>query len=281
MLKVLAREDLSAEETRKKFYKLMSFFPSSKDVEFTSTQVGTLSAVWAHAPGCTRKRVILYFHGGGYNSGSFPSHQDLIGRLAKATGCDVFAPSYRLAPENPFPAALEDAQAAYSYLTHQIAPQNIIFAGSSAGGGLLLALLIKLASSKEPLPLAAICICPWVDLALTGKTLDTNHGKDWIKKKAVQATADMYLQGHDPKDPLASPLYANLHGFPPLLIQAGSNEILLDEIQRLAKKAEESGVRVNLQIFDQMIHHWQLFSRVIPEGQQAIDQIGEYVKKIP
>ncbi len=205
----------------------------------------------------------------------------MIGRLAKTTGFDVLAVDYRLAPEYPFPTALQDALLSYEYLRKlNISPQNIFVAGSSAGGGLTLSLLLKLLDRKEVLPRGAICISPWVDLALTGETLHTNEGKDLIYAENIKAAALIYLNGHNPKDPLASPLYGNLEGLPPLLIQVGTREVFLDEIERFARKAQESRVDVHLQKFEEMIHAWHLFSSIVPEGQEALEKIGEFVKSL-
>ncbi len=271
--------DLSIAQVRIGLEKLMADFPAAADVHFAPLSIGKLSAAWVHAPGCSRDRVILFFHGGGYISGSFHSHQDLIGRLAKATGCDILAVDYRLAPEHPFPAALEDALLSYDYLRKQkISPANIFVAGTSAGGGLALSLLLKLLDRREVLPRGAICICPWVDLALTGKTLKSNEGKDLIHEKNIKRAASVYLAGHNPKDPLASPLYGNLEGLPPLLIHTGMREVFLDEIEQFAKKAKESGVKVELQKFEEMIHTWHLFAAMVPEGQKALEKIGEFVR---
>ncbi|HUD01569.1 MAG TPA: alpha/beta hydrolase [Rhabdochlamydiaceae bacterium] len=271
--------DLSIAQVRMGIEKLLADFPAAPDVHFNPLSIGKLSAAWVHAPGCTRDRVILFFHGGGYISGTFHSHQDLIGRLAKATGCYVLAVDYRLAPEHPFPAALEDALISYEFLRKQkISHSNIFVAGSSAGGGLALSLLLKLLDRKEVLPRGAICISPWVDLALTGKTLVTNEGKDLIHAKNIKIAASIYLAGHNPKDPLASPLYGKLEGLPPLLIQVGTREVFLDEIERFAQKAEKSGVKVELQKYEEMIHTWHLFSAMVPEGQKALEKIGEFVR---
>ncbi len=273
--------DLTIAQIRFGIEKLMSDFPAQSDVHFQLLSIGKLSAAWVHAPGCTRERVILFFHGGGFISGSLHSHQDLIGRLAKATGCDVLAIDYRLAPEYPFPAALEDALIGYEFLRKQKIPaHNIFVAGSSAGGGLALSLLLKLLDRKEVLPGAAICISPWVDLAMTGKTLQTNEGKDLIHAKNIKVAASIYLAGHNPKDPLASPLYGNLEGLPPLLIQVGTREVFLDEIEHFAKKAKDCHVPVQLQKFDEMMHTWHLFASVVPEGQKAFEKIGAFVKKV-
>ncbi len=271
--------DLSLAQVRQGFEKLMADFSAQPDVKFDAFSIGKLSASWVHAPGCSKDRVILFLHGGGYISGSFNSHQDLIGRLAKAAGCYVLAIDYSLAPEYPFPAALQDALKAYEYLIHQ-KPSHIVVAGSSAGGGLAISLLLKLKARQEVQPLAAICISPWVDLALTGKTLETNEGKDLIHGDRLKTAVDMYLQGHNPQDPLASPLYGNLEGLPPILIQVGTREIFLDEIERFAKKAEESGVKVVLQRFEGMIHTWHLFASQVLEGQAAFENIHQFIETL-
>jgi epsilon-lactone hydrolase len=277
----IPKGELSLAKVRQGFEKLMADFPAGPDIRFDEISIGKLSAAWAHAPGCTKDRVILFFHGGGFISGSYSSHQDFIGRLAKATGCYVLAVDYRLAPEHPFPAALEDALIAYEFLLKEkIPPSHIFVAGSSAGGGLALSLLLKLQDRKEVLPRGAICICPWVDLAMTGQTLDTNEGKDIIQKDRIQKAADTYLQGHNPKDPLASPLYGNLKGLPPLLIHTGTRELFLDEIERFAKKAQEIGVKVNLQRFEEMIHTWHLFASMIPEAEEAFENIAEFIRTL-
>lgn len=277
----IPKGELSIARVRQGFEKLMSDFPAQPDVHFEEISIGKLMAAWVHTPGCTKDRVILFLHGGGYISGTFYSHQDFIGRLAKVTGCYVLAIDYRLAPEHPFPTSLEDCLLAYQFLLQEkISPQNIFVAGTSAGGGLALSLMLSLRDQHKPLPRAAICICPWVDLAMTGKTLDTNTGKDIIQKDRIQKAANLYLQGHDPKDPLASPLYGDLNGLPPLLIQTGTRELFLDEIERFAKKAKESGVKIELQKFEEMIHTWQLFAAQIPEGQKAIDEIATFMKKV-
>lgn len=274
---LVPKERFTIPQYRQNFALLMSFFPPAPDVHFTECSIGKLSCAYAHVPGCNPEQVILFFHGGGYHFGSIETHRDIMGRLARASGCYVFAIEYRLAPEHTFPAALEDAVIGYHYLLQEgISPQKIFVAGLSAGGGLVLTLCLKLLEQKHALPRGGICLSSWMDLALTGKTL--NHHEDLIFKWQLKAAADNYLQGHDPQDPFASPLYGNLQGLPPLLIQIGSREILFDENERLAQKARESGVEVDFQCFPEMIHSWHLFASLIPEGQQAIEKIGEFIK---
>lgn len=281
ILKILGpKGNLTIEQIRQKSAKLMSFFPAASDVEFSRFMIGALPAAWVHAPGSKRDQVILFFHGGGYTAGSIETHQDLLGRISKSSGLDVLAIDYRLAPENPFPAALEDALAAYQFLLDQkITPDHIFVAGSSCGGALVLSLFFKLRDAKKTLPKAGICLCPWVDLAFTGSTLQTNEGKDLVHTARIQNAAKLYLQGHDSRDPYASPLYGDLKGLPPLLVQAGTREILLDEIKRLVQKAKDCGVSLDFQRFDGMIHTWQLYASKIPEGQQAIEKIGDFIRK--
>ncbi len=272
--------ELTIAKLRIGFEQLLKDFPPGNDVHFEEIDLGKIPAAWIHSKGGTREKVILFLHGGGYSAGDFMSHGDLIGRIAKAAKCDIFAIDYRLGPEHPFPAAVEDTLTAYHYLTQKekLNPEQIIVVGVSAGGGLALSLFLKLKELKEPQPRAGICICPWVDLAFTGKTLDAPT--DIIQKDRIKIAADFYLKGHNPKDPLASPLYGDLHNLPPLLIQVGSHEILLDEIERLSEKAKKSGVQVTLQRFPDMFHTWQLFAAKIPEGQQAIEMIGKFVQSL-
>jgi monoterpene epsilon-lactone hydrolase len=272
--------DATLTQQRADFEKRMAAFPAAPDIKFDYFSIGSQTAAWVHAPQATRSEVILFFHGGGYTAGSIRSHEDLLGRLSRATGKDILAVQYRLAPDHPYPAALEDAHSAYTFLLNSHSEKQIILAGVSAGGGLLLCLLLSLKQKKKKLPKAGICICPWVDLALTGKTIITNDGKDIMRRRRIEKAAEAYLQNHDPKDPLVSPLYGDLHGLPPLIIQAGSNEILLDEIQRFAQKALESHVEVYFEIFDSMFHTWQLFASQIPEGVEALEKIGKHLKKL-
>lgn len=267
----------SVEEARAGFEKLMEGYPAAPDIAFEKIKIGTIPAAWVHAPLSTRQKVLLFFHGGGYSAASVKSHQDLLGRLSRATRHDVLAIDYSLAPEHPFPAAMQDARMAYEWLLkHGFDQKQIILAGSSCGGGMALSLLLQLKAEKKPLAAAAVCICPWVDLALTGSTLKTNDGKDIFRFDRLQTARDLYLQGHDPKDPLASPLYGDLAGFPPLCIQVGSCELLLDEIQKFASKALSQGVYVNFEIFDDMVHTWHYYAAKFPEGDAAIDKIGQF-----
>lgn len=225
---------------------------------------------------------MLYFHGGGYVAGSINSHRELCVRIARASNTRVLLIDYRRAPEHPFPAALEDAIKVYHWLisSEEINPKKIIIAGESAGGGLTIATLIKLRNDKVNLPKASICLSPFLDLAVTGDSVKTKAEIDPIvTRENLEFCAKLYLGDEDSKNPLASPLYADLQGLPPLLIQVGTSELLLDDSVRFADRAKAAGVEVTLDIWDDMIHMFQLFASFAPEGQEAINKIGAFIQK--
>ena len=188
--------------------------------------------------------------------------------------------NYRLAPENPFPAAVDDALAGYRYLLdHGFEPAHIAIAGDSAGGGLTLATLVAIRDAKLPLPAAGVCLSPWVDMEAKGESMTTRADMDPIASRdALFMMAQSYLGGNDPKTPLAAPLHADLKGLPPLLIQVGDAEVLLDDSNRVAARARTSQVKVTLEIWPEMIHVWQLFASFLPEGQEAIEGIGKFIR---
>jgi len=224
--------------------------------------------------------VILYLHGGAYALGSITGHREWTARLAQATRMRCLALNYRLAPEHPFPAALEDAIASYHWLLAQgVEPSDIIIAGDSAGGGLALSTLVKLRDAGEQLPAGAVCLSPWTDLVLTGASIHSKAKADFIlNRDSLQKYAGYYAAQHHVANPWISPLYADLTGLPPLLIQAGSDEILLNDATRLAEKARAVGVDVHLEIWDEMFHVFQLFS-FLPETKQAVSQIAAFVSQ--
>jgi epsilon-lactone hydrolase len=235
---------------------------------------------WVAARHARADHVILYLHGGGYVSGSPRTHRALIGYLSRHAQARVLALDYRLAPEYAYPAALEDAWAAYWWLLNQdIPPNHIAVAGDSAGGGLTLALLMALRDAGAPLPAAAICFSPWVDLALTGGSLHKNENTDFINREILQATADMYLGGHDPCDPLVSPLYGDLQGLPPLLVQVGSAELLYDDGRRIAHNARRAGVDVQFDVYGGMVHVFQLMYLIEPKSRQAVHAAARFARK--
>lgn len=246
------------------------------------TTVGGVTAEWIQMPGAKEGRVLFYLHGGGYVMGSCTSHRAMTARLAEACGARALLLEYRLAPEHPFPAALEDSLAAYrGLLQGGIQPQHIIMGGDSAGGGLALATLASLRSSADPLPAAAVCLSPWTDLAHTGESLKTRAKADpWLVPKAAEIQAGYYCARNDPRDPFISPLYADLQGLPPILIQVGEDEILMSDSTRFADRARKAGVEVTLDVWPGMWHVWHALAPKLPEANRAIAAVGEFVGNI-
>ena len=253
-----------------------------KDVKCKPVIAGSVPAEWITTPNSESQKVVLYLHGGGYVAGSIASYRDLVARISSVSKARILILEYRLAPEFPFPNALEDSVAAYKWLvsTENINPNNIIIAGDSAGGGLTLATAIKLRNEGFPLPIAIVCLSPWTDLAGTGESLKTNGEIDpFISLEMFEICARTYLETTDPCNHLASPLYADLQGLPPLLIQVGTSEVLLDDSIRFAERAKTAGVDVRLKIWKDMIHIFAIFAIFTPESRQAIEQIGEFMQQ--
>lgn len=232
-----------------------------------------ISGEWITGPSAGPE-VILYLHGGAYTLGSVSTHRHWIARLVKAAGVRGLAINYRLAPEHPFPAALEDSLGFYRWLLEEgVEPGRILLAGDSAGGGLALAALLRLRDGDMPLPAGAICLSPWTDLALTGASLDTKAEADPIlNREMLRANAAHYIGDQPATAPLVSPLYADLTGLPPLLIQVGSDEVLLNDSTRLAERAQAVGVDVRLEIWEEMFHVFPMFP-FLPESRRALESI--------
>jgi len=255
----------------------------SRLVEARSQEVdaGGVNAEWIDAPGASPDRVMLYLHGGGYSIGSVASHRSLIARLSATTGCRGLGIDYRLAPEHPFPAAIEDATNSYRWLLRQgIDAQRIVIAGDSAGGGLAMTTLLALKAAGDPLPAVAALLSPWIDLEATGGSYDSRkHVDPMVRRRQIIAQREMYLAGKvDTRDPRVAPLHADLGGLPPLLIQVGDYESLLDDSRLLAERARAAGVDVTLQVWDEMIHVFQLFADELEEGKRAIGEVGSFVR---
>ena len=225
-------------------------------------------------------RTILYCHGGGYYFCSPASHRPLVFALAARSGARAFSLDYRLAPEHPFPAALDDALAAYRRLLADGTPaDSIVIAGDSAGGGLALATLVALRDARDPLPSAGVLFSPWTDLAVTGGTIRSNDGLDpMFCGAAIGRAAKLYVGGADPMHPYLSPLYADLSGLPPLLIQASSTEVLLDDARRVADRARAAGVSVQYEVWPKVPHVWQLWTPFVPEARQALERAARFVR---
>ena len=249
------------------------------DVTCEKVDAGGVKAEWIAAPGAAADRVILYLHGGGYVIGSINTHRAMVSRIARASNARALSIDYRLAPEHPFPAAVEDATGAYKWLLVQgIKPAKIVIAGDSAGGGLAIAVLLALRDAGQPMPAGCVPISPWTDLEGTGDSIRTKAAKDpMVQQDNLAGSAKQYIGNADPKNPLISPLHADYRGLPPMLIHVGEAEILLDDATRVAERAKQAGVEVQLEVWDDMIHVWHVFAKILPEGQQAIDKIGKFV----
>ncbi|MDH4146912.1 MAG: alpha/beta hydrolase [Acidimicrobiia bacterium] len=244
----------------------------------TPVDAGGVPAEWIDAPGAAQDAAVLYLHGGGYVAGSIDSHRNLTGNLAAAMGCRILALHYRLAPEHPHPAPVQDAVAAYRWMLGQgLSAERIMIAGDSAGGGLTMATLLALRDGGDPLPATATGISPWVDMEGKGDSMKTRADADpMINRDMLLQIADLFLGGADPTDPLAAPLQGELAGLPPLLIQVGDAEVLLDDSTRFAAKAEAAGVDVTLEVWPEMVHVWHASAGFVPEADQAIARIAEF-----
>jgi monoterpene epsilon-lactone hydrolase len=282
---LLARRDMpppsTVEEARANLEAMASLAPLPPDLQVEAVVADGIPGEWLTPPGVSGDRVILHLHGGGYVTGSCNTERDLASRLGAASDARVLSIEYRLAPEYPFPAALEDATAAYRWLLNDGAqPGRLAITGVSAGGGLAAATLLSLRDAGDPLPAAAVLISPWADLLCTGDSMVTRAEADpWLSPQGAKDGARFYLDGADGHLPLASPVYGDMHGLPPLLIHVGDDEILLDDSTRLAERARAAGVEVTLDVWDGMWHAWHAFAFLLPEGQEAIKQIGQFVRQ--
>ena len=249
-------------------------------VRYESTTVGGVPAEWARTNAETSGRTLLYFHGGAYCVGSVATHRGLVGRLALAISANALSLNYRLAPEHPFPAAIDDAVAAYRALVMSgVSPSRIVLAGDSAGGGVTIATLLALRDAGDRLPATAVCISSWLDLGGSGESTETRAAEDpMLNAPGLHRYAGMYLAGKDPRTPLASPLFADLRGLPPMLVHVGTAEILLDDSTRFAERARAAGVDVTLEIWPGMIHVFHAFAPGLAEAVRAIARIGDYVR---
>ena len=262
--------------------KLCRFFKPIGAIGREPVRAGGVPAEWVVPIRARPSRAILFIHGGSFVAGSIASHRTLAGNVAIASNTRALLIDYRLAPEHPFPAAVEDTVAAYEWLLSQgLTPSQVVVAGDSAGGNLTLALLIHLRDRQQPMPAGAVGLCPAPDLSFSGESMATNLKKDIMlnlseERKYIAA----YLHGADPRTPLASPIYADLQGLPPLLMQVGSHELLLSDVERFAEKARAAGVEVTLEVWPEMQHDWQIAAEILPEGRQAIAHVGDFVERV-
>lgn len=258
-----------------------SVWPVADDVKLESVDISGLQGEWSTLPKSDASRVLIFFHGGGYCSGSIVSHRRMVTEAGRAAGMRTLAVAYRLAPEHPFPAAFEDALTAWRFLRDQGVPASqIAIGGDSAGAGLTVALIARLRDAREELPACAWLVSPWMDLTMSGSTLTSKDAVDpIIHKQYLNELADAYLPaGMDRKDPRVSPLFADLKDFHPILIQVGSAETLLDDAVRLASVAGAADVSVTLEIWPRMIHAWPLWNAELEDGRRAVANAGAFIR---
>lgn len=246
-----------------------------------AVDAGGVPAEWVSDGSSSGNGVVLYLHGGGYCIGSMATHRAMAARFAAAGRARVLNVDYRLAPEHPHPAAVDDAVAAYRWLLGTgVAPEQVVIGGDSAGGGLVVAALVALRDGGDPLPAGGFCLSPWVDLECAGETFDTKADVDpMCSREGLSEMAAAYAGGHDLRSPLVSPVHADLTGLPPLLIHVGTAETLLDDSVRLAERARAAGVEVHLEAWDDLVHVFQAFAPMVPEAVEAIDGIGAFVQE--
>lgn len=269
-------------ERRGRMEAVTAIDPIDSDITRIEVNAGGVPGEWSLAPGADVARVLLFLHGGGYSSGSLKSHRTMVTGAGRAAGIRTLAIAYRLAPEHPFPAALEDAMAAYGFLlAHGYTGHQIVVGGDSAGGGLTLALFQTLREKGLPLPVCGWLVSPWVDLEMTGASMASKDGVDPIIHKAyLEQLAEAYLMGGTSRrDPLVSALYADLSGLPPILIQVGSSETLLDDAVRLAGRLAAFDVKVRLSVYPHMIHAWPIWYHRLAEGRRALTEAGAFISR--
>ncbi|MBK5238659.1 MAG: alpha/beta hydrolase [Actinomycetales bacterium] len=264
-----------ATEVRAMFDGMLATFPVDESFTFAERTIGGISGLWLDAPKKS-DAVVLYLHGGAYLAGTSFGYRGLSGGIAQASGAVMFSIDYRLAPEHAYPAAIDDALAAYKgLLAEGFAAHQIIVSGDSAGGGLALALLISIREAGLVQPAGAVLLSPWTDLTFTGDTLASKAEVDnSLSEAGLRAAAGQHLAGHSATDPLVSPLFGDLTGLAPLLIEVGSDEILLSDSTRFAAKAGESLVDVTLHVWPEMVHDWSLFGFMLSEGRDMIAEAG-------
>ena len=249
-------------------------------VTFREKEFDLFTGEWLHPQDVIEGRVLLYLHGGGYVIGSPKTHRALAGKIAKGISADCLLIDYRKAPENPYPAALDDSYHAYAYLLEKgYQPENIVVAGDSAGGGLAIALQFELMEFHQKLPLCSVLLSPYLDLTGTGKSLEHNAKNDrFLDVFEMRRWADWYAGDHDHADPMISPLYGDLQGLSPILVQASKSEVLYNDSTRFVSKAKKQGVKIEFQRWNGLIHWWHMFGGM-PEAKEAIDKIVRFINK--
>jgi epsilon-lactone hydrolase len=268
------------QQRRKDFDAAFSQYRVAPDVTVEPVTAHGVRAEWTSTPQDDRDAALLYVHGGGYVIGSLDSHRQMVSEAGRAAKAWALALDYRLAPEHLFPAAVEDAVSGYRYLVSRgIRPERIAIAGDSAGGGLVVSAMVAIREAGLAQPACGWCISPWVDMEGIGESMSSKAAADpMVQREGLLEMARLYLGGADPRSPLAAPIYADLRGLAPLLIQVGAAETLLDDAMRLAKAAGAADVRVDLQIWPEMVHVWHIFHPELKAGKRAIEAGGAYVR---
>jgi epsilon-lactone hydrolase len=258
--------------------KFAGYFP--KDVEVENIHIDGNDAAWIRPSGADKTKVLLHLHGGGYVTGSIASYLRMCSLMAQTLNVNVLLPAYRLAPEYPFPAALDDVLKIYRWLLSQgYQSKDILISGDSAGAGLCAAAVLALRERADELPAAVICMSPWADLTLQGQSHVTKSKSEaMLNADSLREWALAYTSEQNFRNPLVSPIFADFHDFPPLLIQVSGDEVLLDDAVALAEKAKSAGVNVSLKIWDGLWHVWQVVGDTLPESKKAFEEVGEFVR---
>jgi monoterpene epsilon-lactone hydrolase len=273
------REEISIAETRQIDEEAVSHLSLPEGASVEQVEIAGVKGEWVRTAGARQDAVLLYLHGGAYVFCSPRTHRHLVAALGEATEMTAFSLDYRLAPESPFPAAVEDAVAAYRWLLDQgFASGHIAVAGDSAGGGLTVAMLVAARDAGLPMPAAAVCLSPWADLTIMAESFVGRASLDSLTGDRLRRLGQLYLNGTGDQHPLASPVFADLRGLPPLLIQVGTDEVLFDDSIHLVAAAKAAGVETELEVWEEMIHVWHYYHPMLREGREAIARIGEFVR---
>jgi epsilon-lactone hydrolase len=277
--KMFKSDEIDVASGRARLETAAAIFERPRDVRYQPIDANGVRTELVVAPGADAGRTLVYFHGGAYTAGSIGSHRALATELSRAARLRVLNVDYRLAPEHPHPAAVEDAVTVARFLWKQgVPPERIAFGGDSAGGGLVVAALVALRDAGDALPAAAVCLSPWTDLTLTRDSHTSRAAIDpMVRLPALAVSRDAYAAGRDLRSPTLSPLFASLAGLPPMLVQVGSAELLLDDSTELVANARRAGVDATLEVWDDMIHVFQAFFPMLPEGRDAIATIAAFL----
>jgi len=275
-------QEINVHTLNQRWHKLARLLWTARDVKIERAEVHGLGAEWLLPKGAPEDKLLLYLHGGAYVMGGCATHRQFVSYLARASGVRALLPEYRLAPEHPFPAAVDDAVGLYrALLADGYAAADIVIAGDSAGGGLTMATLLSLRDAGDPLPAAACLLSPWLDLVGTGETMNTNAHRDpWFKPEDMRSVASYYCEEDQLRNPLVSPVYGDLSGLPPVYIQVGADEILLSDSTRAAEKIKAAGGGIDIEVWPGMWHVFQMFVCQMPESRAAIATLGEYIGNV-